>query len=68
MYGEQQVNSLSPTVESILNFLGNQFDVVLEYRTLNVYRSALSATHSQIEGYNVGEHSLVVQLPKGIFN
>ena len=52
----------------MLNFLASQFEAGLEYRTLNVYRSALSATHPQIDGYNVGEHPLVVQLLKGIFN
>ena len=53
---------------SVLNFLASQFDAGLEYRTLNIYRSALSATHPQIEGFKVGEHPLVVQLLKGIFN
>ena len=35
---------------------------------MNVYHSGLSATHPHIEGYNVGEHPLVVQLLRGIFN
>jgi len=52
----------------VLNFLASQFEAGLENRTLNVYRSALSATHPHIEGYNVGEHPLVVQLLQGIFN
>ena len=52
----------------MLNFLASQFEAGLEYRTLNVYHSALSATHPQIEGYKIGEHPLVVQLLKGIFN
>ena len=52
----------------MLNFLASQFKAGLEYPTLNVYRLALSATHPQIEGYNVREHPLVVQLLKGIFN
>lgn len=66
--GEQQVNPLSATLETILNFLASQVDNGLQYGTLNVYRSALSATYSQIEGYNVGEYLLVAQLLKGIFN
>lgn len=65
---EQQVNPLSASLDSVLYFLASQFEAGLEYRTLNVYHSALSATHPQIEGYNVGEHPLVVQLLKGIFN
>ena len=65
---ERQVNPLSASLDSVLNFLASQFDAGLEYCTLNVYRSALSATHPQIEGFKVGEHPLVVQLLKGIFN
>ena len=65
---ERQVNPLSASLDSVLNFLASQFDAGLEYRTLNVYCSALSATHPQIEGFKVGEHPLVVQLLKGIFN
>ena len=49
-------------------FLSSQFEAGLEYRALNVYHSGLSATHPHIEGYNVGEHPLVVQLLRGIFN
>ena len=59
---EQQVNPLSSSLDSVLNFLASQFEAGLEYRTLNLNRSALSATHPQIEGYNVGEHPFVVQL------
>lgn len=47
---KQQVNLLSASLDSVLNFLASQFDAGLEYRTLNVYRSALSSTHPQIEG------------------
>ena len=65
---ERQANPLSASLDAVLNFLVSQFEAGLEYHTLNVYRSALSATHSQIEAYNVGEHPLVVQLLKGIFN
>ena len=57
---EQQVNPVSASLDSVLNFLASQFDAGLEYRTLNVYRSALSATHPQIEGFKVGEHPIVV--------
>ena len=65
---EQQINPLSAPLEAIVNFLAGQFDSGMEYRTLKVYRSAISATHPQIQGFNVGEHPFVVQLLKGIFN
>ena len=40
----------------------------MEYSTLNVYRSALSAYHPEIQGHTVGQHPLVVQFMKGAFN
>jgi hypothetical protein len=51
-----------------VNFPAGQFDSGMEYRTLNVYHSAISATHPQFQAFNVGEHHLVVQLLIGIFN
>ena len=57
---ERQVDPLSASLDLVLNFLAIQFEAGLEYRTLNVYRSALSATHPQIEGFKVGEHPFVV--------
>jgi hypothetical protein len=51
-----------------VNFIAIQFELGLEYRTLNVYRSVISATHPQIQGWNVGKHPVIVQLLKGIFN
>ena len=38
-----------------------------EYRTINVYRSAISMTLPKINGVNVGQHPLVCQVMKGIF-
>ena len=51
-----------------MNFLATRFDLGREYRSLNVYRLAISATHPRIQGFNVGQHPLVVQLLKGIHN
>ena len=65
---KQQINPLSTPLEAIVNFLAGQFDSGMGYCTLNVYHSAISTTHPQIQGFNVGEHPLVVQLFKGIFN
>lgn len=41
--------------------------VKLEYRTVNVYRSALSAVLPLIDGHKAGCHPLVCQLLKGVF-
>lgn len=50
------------------NFLAIQFDKGLEYSTLNVYRSAISAFHPNIEGTPVGSHPLIRRLMSGVFN
>ena len=41
--------------------------VKLEYRTVNVYRSALSAVMLLIDGHKAGSHPLVCQLLEGVF-
>ena len=56
-------------MERIVDFLAEIFDTApLEYSTLNVYRSALSAYHPMIDGYKVGQHPLVRDLLRGAFN
>lgn len=52
----------------ILEFLTDLFHKGLEYRTINVYRSALSAYHNQIEGTPVGQLKEVCTLMAGIDN
>ena len=52
----------------ILSFLSDSFHDGLQYRSINVFRSALSSTHPKIDGYAVGQHPYVVKLMKGILN
>ena len=59
---ERKLNSVQASVESILEFLTSEFNLGRAYRTLNVYRSSISSTHSKIDSIRVGEHPLVVQL------
>ena len=40
----------------------------LEYSTLNVYRSAISAYHPWVNDVEMGQHPLVPQFMKGAFN
>ena len=65
---ERKLNSIQASVESILEFLSSEFNLGRAYRTLNVYRSAISSTHPKIDSVRVGEHPLVVQLLKGAYN
>lgn len=55
-------------MSAILNFLSEEFQQGKKYRTLNSYRSAISMTHSPIDGVVVGKHPLVTRLLRGIFN
>ena len=50
----------------MLEFLKDHFKGGKAYRTLNVYRSALSAVLPLVDSFRVGAHPLVTQLLKGI--
>ena len=52
---------------NVLDFLALQFHEGKEYRTVNVYHSALSAVLPLIDGHKAGSHPLVCQLLKGVF-
>ena len=55
-------------MELVADFLTSKFDSGLEYRTLNLYRSAISAYHEPVGGFPVGQHMLLTRLLKGMFN
>ena len=52
----------------IIEFLTDLFEKGLEYRTINVYRSAISAYHHPIDGTPVGQIQEVCTLLSGIDN
>ena len=52
----------------VTQFLTESFDRGLQYSTMNIYRSALSAYHPEIEGHQVGKHPMVITLLRGMFN
>ena len=55
-------------VQPFLDFITSLFEEGLEYRTINLIRSAVSSTHRRIEGIPIGQHPLVKQLFKGVYN
>ena len=55
-------------VEDIINFLAQLFKEGYQYRSLNSYRSAISAVHSKVDGQSVGQHPLVTRMLKGVYN
>ena len=65
---ERKVNPISASLSDIVNFLAGEYQQGKQYWTLNVYRSAISMTHPVIDSHGVGEHPMICQLLKGIFN
>ena len=58
----------STSINNVLQFLADQFDSGLQYRSINSLRSAISMTHTNISGIPIGQHPLVSRLLRGIFN
>ena len=58
----------STSINNVLQFLADQFDSGLQYRSINSLRSAISMTHTNISGIPIGQHLLVSRLLRGIFN
>ena len=65
---KRKIIPILASIESVLEFLTQEFNAGKAYRTFNVYRSAISSTHPRIDSLRVGEHPLVVQLLKGAYN
>ena len=65
---ERNYNPISTPLSSVLQFLAEQFDTGLQYRSVNTLRSAISTTHPNIDGMAVGRHPLVSRLLRGMFN
>ena len=65
---QRQIHPFSASLEEIMEFLADQFDSGLQYRSLNILRSAISTSHSKVDSHNVGSHPLVSRLLKGMFN
>ena len=65
---DRDINPFSASIESILSFLASQFHKGHQYRSLNIYRSAISSIHPRIDGFEIGKHPMVTRLMKGVFN
>ena len=64
---EKQEDPVSCDISCFLEFLSELFDNGLQYRTINVYRSAISASHLSVEGSSIGSHQLVSRFMRGIY-
>jgi hypothetical protein len=59
---------LLPSLPIVLDYLSHLFNIGFSTASLNTHRSMLSLTVDPIEGHNVVENPLVVQLLKGCYN
>ena len=64
----RHINPLSASLGNILDILVDQFDLGLQYRSLNTLRSAISNSYSLIDSVNVESYPIVSRLLKGKFN
>ena len=64
----QGICPFSAPLNAVLDFLLEQFNVGKQYRTINTIHSAISTTHEHIDGVAVGQHPLVTQFFRGVFN
>jgi hypothetical protein len=61
---EHHCDPFSPSLPAVLNFLCAQFQAGHAYRSLNIYRWALSAILSQVDAHRVASHPVVSQFLK----
>ena len=65
---KRKLDPLSAPLTDILLFLTEYFNSGAAYRSVNVARSAISTSHTKLNGLPVGQNLLVIQLLKGMFN
>ena len=63
---KRQSNPILCPINEILIFLAKKYSEGKEYRTIDVFRSAISSTHIHIDNKPAGQHPLVIRLMKGI--
>ena len=64
---QRHSDPVSGPISEVVNFLAHLFKEGYQYRSLNVYLSAISSVHEKADGYKVG-YPLVSRLLKGVFN
>ncbi|KAM4691976.1 integrase/recombinase xerD homolog [Rhinophrynus dorsalis] len=62
----RDLDPVSAAPVAVVNFLSSLFDQGRAYRTINTYRSAISAGHMPVDGAPVGQCPVVCRLLRGI--
>ena len=63
---QRQEDPISCNLNNFSEFLAELFDAGLQYRTINVYRSAISVSHLPVDGCLLGSYPLVTRFMKGV--
>ncbi|XP_078503505.1 uncharacterized protein LOC144762235 [Lissotriton helveticus] len=63
---ERDLDPASADVSLVVNFLASIASSGSAYRTVNSFRSALSAGHDFVDGKPIGEHHLITKLLRGV--
>ena len=65
---KREIDLFSTTLENILEFLADLFYKGFKFRTLGVYRSAISSNHETVDGFVIGKHPVMAKFMKGVFS
>ena len=65
---ERGFDPFTATLGTILAYLQSLLDQGLQYNTICVHRSSISRYHPGIDGMKVGQHPLISQFIRGVFN
>ena len=65
---EREINPFSTTLENIFEFLADLFHKGFKFRTLGVYRSAISSNYETVDGFVIGKHPMMAKFMKGVFS
>ena len=65
---ERNLDPLQPSLNECADFLTSLFEKGLKYRTINGYRSMLSAILPPSDNCPIGQHPYIIRLLKGVFN
>ena len=58
---DANTSPIRSSLNNVLSFLTHQFQMGLSYRSVNLYRSAISSIHPKIDGFTVGTHPFVTR-------
>lgn len=65
---KQCIDPISYDVCCLVNFLAELLDQGVQQCSINTITSAISMTHTQVNGLPIGQHPLVNRLVKGVYN